>query len=93
MAAKKAPARKKKPTVKRNPNQPRKETGKKPIDRTENVKFVLRIHPSIHAKIKKQAAENFQSMNEFIHGKMSEAVDPKNTLAYLIKELKKKGVI
>ena len=85
MAAKRSPARKKKTT--------KKPTVNKTLKGQENVKFVLRIHPKIHAKIKSEAAKSFQSMNEYIHGKMADAVDPKNTLSYLIKELKKNGVI
>lgn len=76
----------------------RKKTARKPVVRKtlhgqESVKFVLRLHPKIHAQIKVNAAKNFQSMNEYIQKNMAEAIDPKNSLAELIKQLKKNGVI
>jgi len=69
---------------------PKKKTVKPPV---EHVKFVLRIPPQLHSKIKKQAKGNFQSMNEFITQGMSTIVEPKNSLPNLIRRLEKKGVI
>ena len=76
----------KKPTIprtkKRNTGPPRKNI--------EHAKFVLRISPQLHAKVKKHAEKNFQSMNECIARALAEMVDPKNNL---IKRLEAKGVI
>ena len=88
VAKKRIPAPKKK-SVKKSPKAKVHTT----LRGQESVKFVLRLHPKIHRNIKAEAAKNFQSMNEYIQSKMTEAIDPKNSLAYLIKELKKKGVI
>ena len=89
VAKKRKPAPKKKTT----PKSPPKAKIHSTLRGQESVKFVLRLHPKIHRNIKAEAAKNFQSMNEYIQSKMTEAIDPKNSLAYLIKELKKKGVI
>ena len=93
MAAKRKKAPTRDPANKRNKQAA--STARAP--KADQVKFVLRIHPDVHSKIKAQAADNFQSMNEFIHQKMAEAVDGKNSPAALIRslerKLKNKGVI
>lgn len=78
MAKKAPPVRKKKTKIKPAP---------------QAAKFVLRIPPALHAQIKKKAAENYQSMNEYITQGMAVCVNPKNQLADLIKRLEEKGVI
>ena len=66
---------------------------KQPTTVPEASKFVLRIPPKLHKKIKREAADNFQSMNEFINRAMALHISPKNQLADLIRRLEEKGVI
>ena len=92
MAAKKSPAPNKKPKI------------RKTLHGQESVKFVLRLSPKTHAKIKTEAKNKYQSMNEYMNEALGAAVRPKNQvltrlkslqqiLEDLIEKLKNKGVI
>ena len=92
MAAKKTPAPNKKTII------------RKTLTGQENVKFVLRLNPQTHAKVKLEAKKNFQSMNEYMNEALAATVRPKNQvlarlkslqqiLEDLIEKLKTKGVI
>ena len=62
----------------------------------EQVKFVLRLPPSLHRKIKKSAKANNTSMNKEITNILNESFAGSSvevTLNDLIKRLEKKKVI
>ena len=62
----------------------------------EQVKFVLRLPPSLHRKIKRSAKSNNTSMNKEITNILNESFSHSSTdktLADLIKRLEKKKVI
>lgn len=62
----------------------------------EQVKFVLRLPPTLHKKIKRRAKQNNTSMNKEITNVLSSAISNdslEETLNDLIKRLEKKKVI
>jgi hypothetical protein len=62
----------------------------------EQVKFVLRLPPSLHRKIKKSAKSNNTSMNKEITNILNESFAGSSvevTLNDLVKRLEKKKVI
>jgi len=62
----------------------------------EQVKFVLRLPPSLHRKIKRAAKSNNTSMNKEISNILNESFSKSTTdktLADLIRRLEKKKVI
>ena len=62
----------------------------------EQVKFVLRLPPSLHKKIKRSAKSNNTSMNKEITNILTESFSKSSTdktLADLVKRLEKKKVI
>ncbi len=62
----------------------------------DQVKFVLRLPPALHKKIKKSAKSNNTSMNKEITNILTESFSKSSTdktLADLIKRLEKKKVI
>lgn len=62
----------------------------------EQVKFVLRLPPSLHKKIKRRAKQNNTSMNKEITNILNESFGSVSTdkmLADLIARLEKKKVI
>jgi hypothetical protein len=62
----------------------------------EQVKFVLRLPPSLHRKIKKSAKSNNTSMNKEITNILNESFagsSVEGTLNDLVKRLEKKKVI
>ncbi len=62
----------------------------------EQVKFVLRLPPSLHRKIKKSAKSNNTSMNKEITNILNESFAGSSvevTLKDLVKRLEKKKVI
>jgi plasmid stability protein len=62
----------------------------------EQVKFVLRLPPSLHKKIKRRAKTNNTSMNKEITNILNDSFagsTVENTLADLVKRLEKKKVI
>lgn len=64
--------------------------------KAEQVKFVLRLPPSLHKKIKRRAKANNTSMNKeitnILNGSMSSG-SMQETLNDLVKRLEKKKVI
>ncbi len=63
---------------------------------TEQVKFVLRLPPSLHKKIKRSAKSNNTSMNKEITNILNDSFSGKSVeaqLAELVKRLEKKKVI
>lgn len=67
-----------------------------PQVQTEQVKFVLRLPPSLHKKIKRRARTNNTSMNKEITNVLSDAMSGtgvEKTLEDLIYRLEKKKVI
>lgn len=63
---------------------------------TEQVKFVLRLPPALHRKIKRRAKSNNTSMNKEITNILSETLagsSVETTLQELIQRLEKKKVI
>ena len=63
---------------------------------TEQVKFVLRLPPSLHKKIKRRARTNNTSMNKEITNVLSDAMSGtgvEKALEDLIYRLEKKKVI
>ena len=63
---------------------------------TEQVKFVLRLPPALHKKIKRRAKVNNTSMNKEITNILVDAFSASTTdkmLSDLIKRLEKKKVI
>ena len=63
---------------------------------TEQVKFVLRLPPALHKKIKRRAKANNTSMNKEITNILGDAVvgsSVEETLKSLISRLEKKRVI
>jgi len=62
----------------------------------EQVKFVLRLPPSLHKKIKRRAKSNNTSMNKEITNILNDSfasMTMESTLNDLIKRLEKKKVI
>ncbi len=62
----------------------------------EQVKFVLRLPPSLHKKIKRRAKQNNTSMNKEITNILNGAFSSSTTdqvLADLVQRLEKKKVI
>lgn len=62
----------------------------------EQVKFVLRMPPALHRKIKRRAKANNTSMNKEITNILNDSLANKSTeklLEDLIKRLERKGVI
>jgi len=62
----------------------------------EQVKFVLRLPPSLHKKIKRGAKSNNTSMNKEITNILTESFAKSSTdktLAELVRRLEKKKVI
>ncbi len=62
----------------------------------EQVKFVLRLPPSLHKKIKRSAKSNNTSMNKEITNILTESFSKSSTdktLAELVRRLEKKKVI
>lgn len=62
----------------------------------EQVKFVLRLPPTLHKKIKRKAKQNNTSMNKEITNILSDATGNQSTdkmLSDLIARLEKKKVI
>ena len=62
----------------------------------EQVKFVLRLPPSLHQKIKRRAKRNNTSMNKEITNILNGSFDRNSTekmLSELVKRLEKKKVI
>ena len=63
----------------------------------EQVKFVLRLPPALHKKIKRNARLENRSMNTYIWEAMTEHVKDEQgkakTLAGLIKRMEMKGLI
>ncbi|HIG43991.1 MAG: Arc family DNA-binding protein [bacterium] len=62
----------------------------------EQVKFVLRLPPSLHKKIKRSAKSNNTSMNKEITNILTESFSKSSTdktLADLVRRLEKKKVI
>ena len=62
----------------------------------EQVKFVLRLPPGLHRKIKRRARSNNTSMNKEITNILTDSFSSKTTdkiLADLISRLEKKRVI
>ena len=87
MVAKKK--RQKAPT--RDPQIPRDHADAGP---REAVKFVLRLDPKLHKKIKKHAKTHNTSMNKYIENGLVEVVsNEKFTLPELFKRLEEKKVI
>jgi predicted HicB family RNase H-like nuclease len=67
-----------------------------PQAQTEQVKFVLRLPPSLHKKIKRRAKSNNTSMNKEITNILSDAMSGSSvekTLEDLVARLEKKKVI
>lgn len=67
-----------------------------PQVQTEQVKFVLRLPPSLHKKIKRRARNNNTSMNKEITNVLSDAMSGtgvEKALEDLIYRLEKKEVI
>ncbi len=67
-----------------------------PQVQTEQVKFVLRLPPSLHKKIKRRARNNNTSMNKEITNVLSDAMSGtgvEKALEDLIYRLEKKKVI
>ena len=67
-----------------------------PQVQTEQVKFVLRLPPSLHKKIKRRARTNNTSMNKEITNVLSDAMSGtgvEKALEDLIYRLEKKEVI
>ena len=67
-----------------------------PQVQTEQVKFVLRLPPSLHKKIKRRARTNNTSMNKEITNVLSDAMSGagvEKALEDLIYRLEKKKVI
>jgi predicted HicB family RNase H-like nuclease len=67
-----------------------------PQVQTEQVKFVLRLPPSLHKKIKRRAKTNNTSMNKEITNVLSDAMSGtgvEKALEDLIYRLEKKKVI
>ena len=67
-----------------------------PQVQTERVKFVLRLPPSLHKKIKRRARTNNTSMNKEITNVLSDAMSGagvEKALEDLIYRLEKKKVI
>ena len=67
-----------------------------PQVQTEQVKFVLRLSPSLHKKIKRRARTNNTSMNKEITNVLSDAMSGtgvEKALEDLIYRLEKKKVI
>ncbi len=63
---------------------------------TEQVKFVLRLPPSLHKKIKRRAKQNNTSMNKEITNILNDSFGSASTaqmLADLVQRLEKKKVI
>lgn len=63
---------------------------------TDQVKFVLRLPPALHKKIKRSASSNNTSMNKEITNILNESFSRSSTdkkLAELIARLEKKKVI
>ena len=83
--------KKRKPVPSRDPKMPRKA---EEIPATEAVKFVLRLSPRLHKKIKKLSKAKNQSMNKYIEAGLNDVVaEDKYTLAELFKRLEAKKVI
>ncbi len=62
----------------------------------EQVKFVLRLPPSLHKKIKRRAKQNNTSMNKEITNILNDSFGSASTaqmLADLVQRLEKKKVI
>ncbi|MCH7743563.1 MAG: Arc family DNA-binding protein [Proteobacteria bacterium] len=62
----------------------------------DQVKFVLRLPPSLHKKIKRRAKTNNTSMNKEITNILNDSFNEKTTakvLADLVRRLEKKRVI
>lgn len=62
----------------------------------EQVKFVLRLPPTLHRKIKRRAKSNNTSMNKEITNILSDVVNQQSTeqlLKDLVARLERKGVI
>ena len=62
----------------------------------EQVKFVLRLPPSLHKKIKRSAKSNNTSMNKEITNILTDSFSKttmEKTLAELVQRLEKKKVI
>lgn len=62
----------------------------------EQVKFVLRMSPTLHRKIKRRAKANNTSMNKEINNMLNDALSSKSMdgmLKELIERLEKKKVI
>ncbi len=62
----------------------------------EQVKFVLRLPPSLHKKIKRSAKSNNTSMNKEITNILTESFSKSSTdktLSDLVRRLEKKKVI
>ena len=57
------------------------------------VKFVLRLPPSLHKKVKRLAKAEHQSMNVYIVRSMVNQTDPKWTVKSLIQRLEAKKSI
>ena len=62
-------------------------------DEPEAAKFVLRMPPKLHKKVKKLAAADNISMNTYIVQSMNGAISPAFTLKALIQRLEAKKVI
>ncbi len=66
------------------------------MPQSEQVKFVLRMSPTLHRKIKRRAKANNTSMNKEINNMLNDALSGRSTdrmLADLIDRLEKKKVI
>ncbi|MDZ7685990.1 MAG: Arc family DNA-binding protein [Gammaproteobacteria bacterium] len=62
----------------------------------EQVKFVLRLPPTLHRKIKRRAKSNNTSMNKEITNILNDALTQQSTeklLRELVGRLERKGVI
>ncbi|MBJ40567.1 MAG: hypothetical protein CMD83_19280 [Gammaproteobacteria bacterium] len=76
------------------PKKPRKRGT--PMPDAEQVKFVLRLPPSLHKKIKRRARQNNTSMNKEITNILNESFSSQSvekTLNELVVRLEKRKVI
>lgn len=62
-------------------------------DAVENAKFVLRIPPKLHKKIKRLASEDTISMNSYIIQTLEDQIKPQFSLKSLIQRMEAKNVI
>lgn len=62
-------------------------------DAVENAKFVLRIPPKLHKKIKRLAREDTISMNSYIIQSLEDQIKPQFSLKSLIQRMEAKNVI